>query len=65
MTQNEALLKHFKNRKTITVNEAQEKYGIKSLSRRIVDLEVYNGMSFDRQRMLDNDGNQYTRYRVL
>lgn len=64
MSQTETLQKHFKNRKTITVNEAVDKYGIQSLSRRIVDLEQ-RGMKFDRQRLQDNDGRQYTRYRVL
>jgi hypothetical protein len=64
MSQTETLQKHFKNRKTITVDEAVTKYGIQSLSRRIVDLEV-KGMKFDRQRVLDRNGRQYTRYRVL
>lgn len=64
MTQLEALQKHFKNRKTITADEAVNKYSIKSLSRRIVDLEE-QGMRFDRQRLLSNEGRQYTRYRVV
>jgi len=64
MTQLEALQKHFKNRKTITADEAVNKYSIKSLSRRIVDLEE-QGMKFDRQRLLSNEGRQYTRYRVV
>ena len=64
MTQLEALQKHFKNRKTITADEAIDKYSIKSLSRRIVDLEE-QGMKFDRQRLLSNEGRQYTRYRVV
>lgn len=64
MTQLDTLLKHFKNRKTITVDEAVGKYSILSLSRRIVDLEE-RGMRFDRQRLTDSDGRQYTRYKVM
>lgn len=64
MTQLDTLMKHFKNRKTITVQEAVDKYNIQSLSRRIVDLEE-RGMAFDRQRLVDNEGRQYTRYRVM
>lgn len=62
-TQLETLMTHFSRRKTLTKTEAETKYGIKSLSRRIVDLEE-RGMNFDRQRMRDADGNQFTRYRL-
>jgi hypothetical protein len=62
-TQKETLMDHFSRRKTLTKDEAVTKYGIMSLSRRIVDLEEM-GMTFDRQRMQDADGNRFTRYRV-
>lgn len=62
-TQLETLVEHFSRRKTLTKAEAETKYGITSLSRRICDLEE-RGMNFDRQRMRDADGNQFTRYRV-
>lgn len=46
-TQIELLTKHFRRRKSITSTEAESMYGVRSLSRRILDLEE-TGFRFDR-----------------
>lgn len=64
MTQTETLQLHFSKRLTIDKDYAEKKYGIKSLSRRIVDLKAL-GYAFEHKRKTTKDGRQMTTYRLV
>lgn len=64
MTQTETLQHHFTKRRTIDKSFAEQKYGIKSLSRRIVDLKAM-GYEFEHRRRKTKDGRQMTTYRIV
>lgn len=64
MTQTETLQLHFAKRRTIDKVFAEQKYGIKSLSRRIVDLKEM-GYNFEHRRKITKDGRQMTTYRLV
>lgn len=55
------LAEHFLNKSTITAVEAAAMYRIRSLSRRINDLEA-TGWTFRRESKVDPTGQRYVRY---
>lgn len=61
MTQTDILLNHFKYRASITNVEAGAVYRIRSLHRRILDLEAL-GYAFRREWKKDPTGQRYLRY---
>lgn len=63
-SQTEMLLEHFKLKPTITAIEAAAMFRIRSLSRRINDLEA-QGYLFSRIRRKDSTGQRYVRYHFL
>lgn len=63
MTQLETLTKHFSRKKTITSSEARDRYGIQSLSRRILDLEE-NGLQFNRV-PFTTEGKRMVKYQIV
>lgn len=63
LTQLDMLAKHFRRRKTITSTEAETMYGVKSLSRRILDMED-NGYQFNRVPFV-SEGRRMVRYQIV
>ena len=63
-SQTDFLLDHFKTRPSISAIEAQAMYRIRSLSRRINDLES-KGYRFSREHCKDTTGQRYVRYHYL
>jgi len=63
-TQTAALLQHFAVKRDISALEAAAMFRIRSLSRRINDLEA-RGHSFTRVRKKDTTGQRYVRYYYL
>lgn len=64
LPQTELLLRHFKSHQSISPLEAQSSYRIKSLARRINDLEA-KGHVFRREQRHDGAGQRYVRYTYL
>lgn len=62
--QTEQLLDHFRTTKSISALEAQGMFLIRSLSRRINDLEA-RGHKFLREQKRDTRGQRYVRYHYL
>lgn len=62
--QTELLLDHFRHTLSITAVEAQALFRIRSLSRRINDLEA-KGYLFSRVNRKDSRGQRYVRYYLL
>lgn len=62
--QTQLLLNHFKVNPSISNVEAQAMFRIRSLHRRILDLEA-QGYKFARQPRKDSTGQRYTRYLFL
>lgn len=60
-SQTSMLLKHFKSVPSISALEAGALFRIRSLSRRINDLEA-KGYKFHREMRKDSTGQRYTRY---
>lgn len=58
------LLEHFKTRPSISGLEANALYRIKSLPRRINDLEA-RGYEFIKERKKDPTGQRYVRYHLI
>ena len=58
------LLDHFKRHSSISAQEAAAMFRIRSLSRRINDLEA-RGFRFAREPKTDTTGQRYTRYHFL
>lgn len=63
-SQADLLIDHFKRYPSISSLEAQGTYRIRSLSRRINDLED-KGYRFARETRYDGTGQRYTRYHFL
>lgn len=63
-SQNAILLNHFKTAKSISNVEAQAVYRIRSLSRRVNDLEA-QGHVIARERKVDPTGQRYVRYHYV
>jgi len=63
-SQTEMLLTHFKARPDISAIEAGAMFRIRSLSRRINDLEA-DGYSFSRTTKRDTTGQRYVRYAFM
>lgn len=63
-SQTQMLLEHFKVKADISAIEAQAMFRIRSLSRRINDLEA-QGHRFSRVRRKDTTGQRYVRYYYL
>jgi hypothetical protein len=61
MSQTDILLQHFKRVPNISAMEAWHVHRIRSLSRRINDLEDL-GYAFRRERKIDTAGQRYVRY---
>jgi hypothetical protein len=62
--QPEILLDHFRTRSSISGIEAAAMYRIRSLHRRIIDLEQ-RGYEFIKERKKDPTGQRYTRYHFI
>ena len=62
--QTSLLLDHFRKNNSISGIEAQAMFRIRSLSRRINDLEAI-GHRFAREQRLDTTGQRYVRYHYL
>jgi hypothetical protein len=62
--QTDLLLDHFKVKPTITAREAEGAFKIRSLSRRINDLEDA-GYTFSRTTEFDTTGQRYVRYHFI
>ena len=62
--QTDLLLDHFRARPSISPMEAQGMFLIRSLSRRINDLEA-QGYTFFRERCVDTRGQRYIRYHLV
>lgn len=62
--QTDLLLAHFKVKRDISGDEARNLFRIKSLPRRILDLEA-QGHAFSRVNKTDTTGQRYTRYFYL
>ena len=62
--QTEQLLDHFRSVKSISALEAQGMFLIRSLSRRINDLEA-KGHKFFREQKRDTRGQRYVRYHYI
>ena len=60
-SQTEILLKHFSVKPSISGVEASAMFRIRSLHRRILDLEE-KGHLFTRERKIDTTGQRYVRY---
>lgn len=63
-SQTDLLLDHFKVRSSISALEAQGILLIRSLSRRINDLEA-KGYRFIREQCMDSRGQRYVRYHMV
>ena len=63
-TQTNLLLNHFKKRNSISAMEAAGLFRIRSLSRRINDLEA-QGHIFSRENAVDTTGQRYVRYHYI
>lgn len=63
-SQPELLADHFKTRPSISGIEAAALYRIRSLHRRILDLEA-KGFEFMRERRTDPTGQRYVRYHLV
>ncbi len=63
-SQPEILKDHFKTRPSISGLEANALYRIKSLPRRILDLEA-QGYEFIKERKTDPTGQRYVRYHFI
>jgi hypothetical protein len=61
-TQVNALLTHFRVKQCITADEARSLYQIRSLSRRICDVQKNLGVRLRKERRRDPTGRQYVRY---
>jgi len=64
MTQLQMLINHFQVQPSITNVEAQAIFKIRSLHRRILELEA-RGYIFHRVRKVDSTGQRYMRYHCL
>jgi len=64
MTQQEQLLNHFQKKPSITNVEANAVFKIRSLHRRILELEA-QGYVFKREWKRDTTGQRYMRYHYL
>jgi hypothetical protein len=62
-TQVDALLTHLRH-KSISADEARALYQIRSLSRRIVDVQRSLGITVRKERRKDLTGRQYVRYHL-
>ncbi len=62
--QTNLLLDHFRRNSSISAIEASAMFRIRSLSRRINDLEA-RGHRFAREQRLDTTGQRYVRYHYL
>lgn len=62
--QTEWLLQHFKRYPSISGQEAAGQFRIRSLPRRILDLEA-KGYRFSRETRYDTTGQRYVRYHFL
>lgn len=62
--QTDLLLDHFRVKPDISGDEARNMYRIKSLPRRILDMEA-DGHRFSRVNKMDQTGQRYTRYFYL
>lgn len=62
--QTDLLMDHFSRRPDISGDEARGLFRIKSLPRRILDLEA-KGYAFSRVNKMDTTGQRYTRYYFL
>jgi Helix-turn-helix domain len=63
-TQVNALLTHFRQKNSITADEARSLYQIRSLSRRICDVQGHLGVTLRKERRRDLTGRQYVRYHL-
>jgi hypothetical protein len=63
-TQVNALLTHLHVKQSITADEARSLYQIRSLSRRIVDVQRHLGVTLRKERRQDPTGRQYVRYHL-
>lgn len=63
-SQNDLLLSHFRTKPSISPIEAAAMFRIRSLPRRILDLEA-KGHVFSREQSKDTTGQRYVRYHYL